>query len=372
MPPEGHPRPSDRECAEPNEPGVNRLPSFTSASRNIGQTSTSSVNFMNGRLFVPLDGSPLAERALPYAAILASGGSTGMVLAHVLAQGGELTRESGARAALEATADRLRSDGLFVETVVSWTSRLDVADSLLEIAGIQRCALIAMSTHGASGVGRWLYGGVAEHILRKSTIPLLLVTAATDQHWPTSGVGRILVPCDGSARAVATIETLLHSLPFNDADVLLLHVVVPPRGGAEAYIFEDLPSEVDRSRESLERVAAALREKGWNARASVVLGSVAASVARIAREEEADVIAMATHGHSGVARLVLGSVAAETLHRVTAPLLLVRPGELQRAHPDAAHAVHGPRATRDDQHLAHFVEARPPPGLDLLESPFGV
>ena len=91
---------------------------------------------------------------------------------------------------------------------------------------------------------------------------------------------------------------------------------------------------MDRARESLDPVAEELRGKGWNVGVQVVFGPVAASIARVAREEQVDIIAMATHGRSGLARLVLGSIAAETLHRTRMPMLVLRPAALQQVEAD--------------------------------------
>ena len=153
----------------------------------------------------------------------------------------------------------------------------------------------------------------------------------SDHAWPTTGALRVLVPFDGSAIAEAAIKPMLASVRDLNPDVLLLQVVVAPRGGAAAYMFEDLPAEIDQARESLERLAETLRADGWHVRVQVVAGGVAASIANVASEERIDVIAMATHGRSGLARQVLGSVATETLQRATTPLLLLRPTGLQHA-----------------------------------------
>jgi nucleotide-binding universal stress UspA family protein len=288
---------------------------------------------MNKPLLVPLDGSSLAERALPYAATLARGSARPLVLLHVLTpmppRGEELIHEDAARVQLNAVAERLRSDSLGVETVVSSTLRGGVAQVISEVAQRHGCELIVMSTHGRGGLGRWLYGSVADEVLRRGSLPLVLVSVTSDHAWPTTGALRVLVPFDGSAVAEAAIKPMLASVRDLNPDVLLLQVVVAPRGGAAAYMFEDLPTEIDQARELLEPFAETLRAEGWHVRVHVVAGRVAASIANIASEESIDMIAMATHGRSGLARQVLGSIATETLQRATMPLLLLRPTGLQ-------------------------------------------
>jgi nucleotide-binding universal stress UspA family protein len=290
---------------------------------------------MNKPVLVPLDGSDLAERALPYAATLARTSGRPLLLLHVLTptppRGGELVHEDAARAQLNAVAERLRTDGLVVETVVSSTLRGRVAQVITDVAQRHGCDLIVMSTHGRGGLGRWLYGSVADEVLRRGSLPLVLVSVTSDHAWPTTGALRVLVPFDGSAIAEAAIKPMLASVSDLSPDVLLLQVVVAPRGGAAAYMSEDLPAETDRASTSLERLAETLRADGWHVRIQVIAGGVAASIANVASEERIDVIAMATHGRSGLARQVLGSVATETLQRATTPLLLLRPPGLQHA-----------------------------------------
>jgi nucleotide-binding universal stress UspA family protein len=140
----------------------------------------------------------------------------------------------------------------------------------------------------------------------------------------------VLVPLDGSQAAEDAVEPLLASLGQVMHEVELLHVVVPPRGEAGA-MFTDLPAEIDRARASLERVAERLRGAGWSVHVQVVTGHVAASIANVATNECVDMIAMATHGYSGLARLVLGSIATETLQRATVPVVVLRPSNLKHA-----------------------------------------
>jgi len=277
-------------------------------------------------ILVPLDGSELSQRALPYATALARTSARPLILVRVLTpkapRGEELVQEDEARTDLNANAERLRAEGLAVLTVLASTLGGDVAHVILEYAEAHGCDLIVMSTHGRSGLSRWVYGSTAEKVLRQAPLPLLLVPATSDQEWPTNGGLQVLVPFDGSAEAESALEPMLASIRDITKHVLLLQVVVAPRGGAAAYMFEDLPAEIEVARASLERVAQMLRGEGLTVGIQVVAGSVAASIASVARQESVDLIAMATHGRSGFARLVLGSVAAETLQRATTPLLV--------------------------------------------------
>ena len=141
---------------------------------------------------------------------------------------------------------------------------------------------------------------------------------------------RILVPLDGSKRAEAILRHVEELAQRYDATVVFLRVVEPVlvRATLEgAYpVLEQRESE--RRREDAESYLAALqgefRENGIEARARVVHGPVVEAIIDAAERERADLIAIASHGRSGLSRVFYGSVAAGVLHRVDRPLLVVR------------------------------------------------
>jgi nucleotide-binding universal stress UspA family protein len=152
---------------------------------------------MYRRVLVTLDQSSLAELALPHALAIAQAFSAEIELLTVIpyhafaegAVGGGMfpgTEPLGpvmvddealgraAREYLEQIAARVRADGVPCECAVV---QGDVAESVLEFARGSECDLIAMCTHGRSGLGRWVYGSVADRVLRHATVPVLLVRA---------------------------------------------------------------------------------------------------------------------------------------------------------------------------------------------------
>lgn len=140
----------------------------------------------------------------------------------------------------------------------------------------------------------------------------------------------ILVPLDGSMRAEAVLphaEELAHRF---QASVVLLHVVemAPPIGVAEkAYAMLRRQELEQRTREAnayLAGIQGEFREKGIETRALVVFGRVVEAIIRTAEREGADMIAIASHGRSGLSQVFYGSVATGVLQRIDRPLLLVR------------------------------------------------
>jgi nucleotide-binding universal stress UspA family protein len=141
------------------------------------------------------------------------------------------------------------------------------------------------------------------------------------------------VPLDGSALAEAALAPAAALAGSLRARLLLLRAVEPPviTGAAyatgHAYADYDPVAALGEAQGYLEGVARGLRERGLTAEVEAAEGLAAATIARVARERGAGLIAMGTHGRSGLGRLVLGSVATTTLHQAPVPLLLVRPGQ---------------------------------------------
>jgi nucleotide-binding universal stress UspA family protein len=299
-------------------------------------------------ILVPVDGSPLAERVLPYAIRLARAPDAKLVLvrAHrftapvAFVDGpllpGPLTEaeereQAEAWAELRATADRVRTEGVALETHLY---EGPAAEVILAAAQATQADLIAMSTHGRSGLGRWLYGSVADEVLRTAARPLLLVSAHVDHQWPAQGGLRVLVPLDRSPLAREALGPAGELVAAVGGEILLLGVVEPIiAASGEAVLVEPSDPQVEEAslRTYLDTLAEPLRAAGRAVSVRVATGAVAGTIVRLAEQEHADVIAMATHGLSGLARLVLGSVASGTLQRSGVPLLLLRPAGLGAA-----------------------------------------
>jgi len=292
-------------------------------------------------LLVPLDGSVLAERALPYASRLArAAGARLLLMRATLAHPVEGIEEADARAAmveraeieLGSVAERLRHEGLIVEPAVYYA---EAAEAILKAARERQADLIVMSTLGRTGLGRWIYGSVANRVLQRAEVPLVLVPASCERAWAAEGPRRILVPLDGSPLAEEALAPAQALAELGHADLLLARVVEPlapiePHGGYLPPLHPD-ESELDAARQYLESVASPLRFGGRTVTVHVVQGSPAAQISAVARERQVDLIAMATHGRGGVARLVMGSVAAEVLRQASGPLLVVRPSAVREA-----------------------------------------
>jgi nucleotide-binding universal stress UspA family protein len=271
------------------------------------------------RLLVPLDGSDLAAKALPLARRIAAAAGGQIVLARAVpyASARDATDEALQRGLLrwmKSDLDRLaaRQAG---DGVDCWARvcRGEPADALVELAELIDADAIVMTSHGRTGISRWLFGSVAESVLRRSLRPVLVVPAVDPPARAAAPTARrVLVPLDGSPAGEAVLDPAVGLARALDARVLLLRVVDPgePPAAARGYlgqIAERLRGRVAGSELRVEAGDPALRIEG-----------VAAEVAPIA-------IAMATHGRGGLDRVLLGSVSSDVLHRTRLPALLVRP-----------------------------------------------
>jgi len=290
-------------------------------------------------ILLPLDGSPLAERALSYAAVLARRCEATVVLVEaVLAHTfpgvdpGEAQTEvtTGAERYLDTAAGRLSADGIVTETHVYYDHPVH---AILDAATRRQADLIVMSTHGRGGLSRMLYGSVADQILRRATIPVLLVPSIVEHAWPADGPVSLLVPLDGSELATQALQSTELLTEAFGSRVTLLRVVQPVPyplyGEGYAYVPYDEDAEVADARRYLDGQAARLVERGVCVTTDVAVGEPARAIGESARAQDVDVVVMATHGHGGLSRLILGSVATATLRHTTAPLLLVRPAATQ-------------------------------------------
>ena len=285
-------------------------------------------------IIVPLDGSALAERALPYAETLSriSGGPIFLVRATEAHSfpGTDPTDEQvkvveAAEAYLAGVAARLRERGLTVDSGVVYGT---AGPAVLNEIKLRHADLAIMATHGRSGVERWLYGSVADYVLHRAEVPILLIPAAGARAWDDGG-GTVLVPLDGSPLAEEALPPAQALATRLGAQLTVLRVVEPPNytayGEGAQYIVFEPEQELAAARLYLDAVAERLRQAGQVCNVRVIAGGAVPTIAAVAAEPAVMAVAMATHGRGGVARFVLGSVATGAIQRAQTPLLLVRP-----------------------------------------------
>lgn len=284
-------------------------------------------------ILVPLDGSPAAEAALAYAALIPSR-RVNLLLVEpdeqgpMLASAPELAQWRGERQAeaetyLNAAGAELRRQGR--EVMVTFVFG-DPATRIVEAS--EDAELIIMATHGRGAGGRALVGSVADRVARHAPVETLVVRGGHD---PAAGppLGRLLVPLDGSSlaeRAIPVAARLAHDLG------LPLHLVrvVETKPGVPS----DRPSgtrfrttrALNEGRDEAARYLAArqreVRMQDLSATTEVLAGDPSSVLREVTGAS--DLVVMATHGYGGVRRWLLGSVAEKLIRTARAPVLLVR------------------------------------------------
>ncbi len=297
---------------------------------------------MYTKILVPLDGSATAESVLPYAEALAAGFKTAVELLSVV--------DIAAMATHLAAEDALRADSViasaekncagYLENIAKRFSRFPTEcrifrgkpeEAILERTSTDPNALIAMATHGRSGAKRWLLGSVSEKVLRGTTNPLFLVRAATATATPQRIINSIIVPLDGSPLAEQILPAVSAWAQALDVEVTLVRAFEFP--AAAYYGSEDYLPDYDALREDARKEASGyLKQKaeslvGQGVRTVSTLtveGPAADEIISCAQTAPRAVVAMSTHGRSGVRRWILGSVTEKVVRHGNDPVLVVR------------------------------------------------
>jgi len=300
---------------------------------------------MYSKILVPLDGSKVADRVLPFVQMLAGAlklpvellevVDISVMTAHIAADKARyLDRmisegERSSQEYLEKTAAK------FAGSKVNCTVlRGHAADVITERAGAEPGTLIAMATHGRSGVNRWLLGSVTEKVLRGSKSPLFLVRAGFDNDAaPMVTPKTIVVPLDGSELAESVLPTVAEFAKALNLAVVLcraFELAASAYYGSEAYLpnYEEMTQQIRAEAEDyLREKAEKLKAAGVTTVSAVVLeGSGADQIIRYAHEHHDALVAMCTHGRSGVGRWVLGSVTEKVVRHSDDPVLVVHAG----------------------------------------------
>lgn len=268
------------------------------------------------RVLVPLDGSDVAAAILPQIRRILFHKDAEILLvqavyvANAEAEAVELPDILRTHAAkhLESVADPLRSQGARVRTIARVG---DAADVILDVAAEEKATLIAMSTHGRSGLARWIRGSVAEKVLRAGRVPVLALRSFPAPPPADIPLKRVLVPLDATDLSLEVLDPVIELASLFGSSVTLLHVCDGPACSVPV-------PELTRA---FERV----RQRGVEVQPVMRKGDPAGQILDVARELKADLIAMTTHGRRGLSRWTLGSVAEKVLRGAETPLLIVRP-----------------------------------------------
>lgn len=279
------------------------------------------------QIVVTLDGSGLAEVALPYAEELVGRLHSRLVLLHVRESGDEkghrrylanLVRSVKQNVATCHGADTIQAKAVIVDG--------NPAEEIINYVEAHDIDLTIMATHGRSGLSRWAMGSVADKVLRGMSRPVALIRArGSHADVCLDGIlGKILAPLDGSEASEAALPYIEELARKLGAKVVLLQVVPRDAYSEEIRWIEIKEFEQCIAKTYLQHVQNDLQKQGVQVGFDIRVGHPAREIIDLAMEAGASIIGMSTHGRSGVDRWVFGSVAEKVLRAGNTPVLLVR------------------------------------------------
>ncbi len=291
---------------------------------------------MYKKILVPLDGSEVAASVLPYVGNLAGRLGASVTLFTVVAPGRRAARASDTEVRAEAEAQsrrqaqHLTATGVTADVMVVTGQPVEQIISRGQSGGFD---LIAIGTRGHSGIRRGLLGSVTDGVVRSSTVPVLALSpkAVEANAQLNFGLATITVPLDGSAVAEGVLsyaEDLAQQLAL---ELRLLRVVSV--GTMAYYAVEGGPVDTtpveqeleDDAAQYLNGVAETVGQHGLSVTCTVERGSPALAIIDHVRNTQNNMVAICSHGRSGLGRLLIGSVADSIIRSSGVPVLVITP-----------------------------------------------
>ncbi|MGB0385652.1 MAG: universal stress protein [Ardenticatenaceae bacterium] len=310
---------------------------------------------MTNSVIVPLDGSMLAEQALPLGISVAQQMGSALQLVQVVSMpspsfsyistpDGNITRldviesfRASAERYLGQMKTQLAEAGIAVETSII---EGDVGPALADFANQQEASYLVMSTHGRGGLSRWSLGSVADQVLHLSERPLIIMRPQEASESPLAELagsasanlpqlGRIVVPLDGSPLAEQVLPHAKTLARAYGAELLLwesAYAITRGMIGVEMAVLENRLHEINRNdaRDYLKRIKLDLEVEGFKVGFEVGGMPATDAILRYAAKNEADLIAMSTHARGAIGRMIMGSVADGVIRAGPLPVLVIR------------------------------------------------
>jgi nucleotide-binding universal stress UspA family protein len=281
---------------------------------------------MYQKILVPLDGSRFAEQVLPFACRLAEAFDASIELLRANDPAARPPFWPPEKDYLKDIAERHVAGRCPVTTI---EVEGEPAPTIVDRARANPACMIAMATHGTSGIRRWLIGSVAAKVAQRAANPLFLIRPEGVSRVAATDFETIFVPLDGSAlgeiilpHAIAAARAMKLKLHLLRVYTVLVQVADEGFPQGSAAVRDSLRAEASAY---LERKLEELRAAGLsNVLGTDLEGDPAGEIIDIARKTPHHLIAMSTHGRSGIGRWLLGSVAERVLHHHNGPVLLVR------------------------------------------------
>lgn len=280
-------------------------------------------------ILVPIDGSNPATAALNYALEIASDHGATVQLLYVANTNKPSLRqyEDSVVDALEREGKDTLSDARKQATkrnvpVTDDIVQGDPREAIVDAAEPDFIDVVVMGTHGRDSLENYVLGSVTEHVVNASETTILAVRADDDANQPYP-YDDILVPIDGSNNAQRALEYAAELAMHYGATLHLLSVIDEPALGAAVGSSPVLDQLEDNAQETLADGSSIVKEAGVDdIETTVETGSVPETVRSFATDIDADLIAMGTHGRTGLDERLLGSTTERVLRTAPVPVLM--------------------------------------------------
>ena len=296
-------------------------------------------------MLVALDGSTMAEAALPVAIGLAKPLGASITLLHVQEKSaprtvhGELHLQNAEKAAnyLVEIATRWSAAGVPMSWHVHPNEQGDVARSIYEHAQEMNAGLIVITTHGSGGLRELIFGSIAEQVVRLGTTPTLVVRPPSEGVLERYACQSILIPIERQHESTEVLELARQISEATGARLTLATVVPTPSTvsgdlAASATFSPNtvaaiLDLEYSETLRYLDDKAKAWRQTGRTVETSVSRGKTVTQITAVAADTQADLVILATHGRIGLDGTFSGSTTPRLLDAFRVPVLLVKLSE---------------------------------------------
>jgi nucleotide-binding universal stress UspA family protein len=295
------------------------------------------VSSLFGRVLVPLDGSPASEAVLYQAERLLCGKKGEVILFHAWSPGSsDFNSEEEAGAYLNSVEKRLSTGGCVFRRLVGHGPLKDALPTAIET---ERASLVALSSHGRETSAHEPAADVIERVLEKSHVPVFVARAyrpgGLDEVQPAEceapSIRRILVPLDGSSACEAVMPYVRELGQLLGALIVILHVDPEESEDSGSFLGNrvsgrpsgPVPGESASIEDRIEYAAKTFSAAGLETMTLTLGGDPVPTILNFARPSAVDLIAMTTHGKSGLSKLLLGSVAGKVLKEAILPTLVV-------------------------------------------------
>jgi nucleotide-binding universal stress UspA family protein len=290
-------------------------------------------------ILVPMDGSAVAECALPFAAVLGQVLSARITLLRVLtAPPGRVDPVQWELVRAEARGQLVRSERQL--TARGLTSAVAVqegrpAEQIIHFAREHRVDLIVLSSHGEGGLTGWVLSSTAQKVVARTNSSILIVPAYATEGSRTADLrfGKILLPLDCSPRAECILPFAAALARAHDAELILAHVVpepelprrMPPSPEDVALARRLTERNRNESESYLRNVSNDLSAQGIRVQIHAVVSTRRPhTILELADREAVDLIVACAHGATGKASDRYGSTAAHLIQRSNRPIVVLQ------------------------------------------------